>query len=335
MKGRQILFCMGFVVSAIAGASGQTPVTMAYWDFGPDSGYTEEVLIDNIADAPVVVFWEGEKDFNGKAGVSYVDQAGTPHPSGRAAAWNNVNACSELIITINTTGWSELVLRWDYFSENTDIDNLGPSTFDMDYRVGETGDWVELLNNEPLTRDSNWHGFTKDLTAVDAVEDQPFIQLRINDLARGDESGGTFKIDNIELVGLPMPASIALQAPNGGENLMTGDIFNIGWATGGAVDFVRLEYSVNNGADWIEIDTVPDTGSFAWEIPDANSLDCLVRVSSAANPQVNDTSDATFRMFRCLLNFDLNGDCYIDMRDLALLASEWLLCGDVLDPRCL
>ncbi len=335
MAGRRTLFCIISVVSIVSGLSRAEVGIMAFWDFGPDSGYTEQVLIHNIADTPTLTLQNGDKDLNGKAGLPYRDQAGTLHLSGRAGAWNNVNSYSEIIITVNTTGWRAMTLRWDYLSENTDVDNLGPRSFDMDYRVGQAGDWVEILNNDPLTRDTAWHEFTKGFSFLTAIENKPFIQFRINDLSRGDESGGTFKIDNIELTGTPIASSITIWTPNGGENLMTGEVFNIRWATSGIIGSVKLEYSVNNGAGWTGIDTVANTGFFAWEIPDANSLNCLVRVSNIANPQAYDTSNATFRIFRCLLNFDLNGDCYIDMRDLALLASEWLLCGDVLDPRCL
>lgn len=333
MTGRRTLFCIISMVSIVSGVSGQV-ATMAYWDFGPDSGYTEQVLIDNIAGIPTLTLQGGDKDLNGKSGVPYTVQDGTSHPAGRAGAWNNVNSYSEIIITVNTTGWSGLTLRWDYLSEDT-VDNLGPPSFDMDYKVGEAGDWVEVLNNQPLTRDLAWHEFTKALSPFIVIENKPFIQFRINDLSRGDESGGTFKIDNMELTGTPYASSITVLEPNGGDNLMAGKVFNIRWTTGGTVGSVKLEYSVNNGANWTEIDTVANTGVYAWEVPGADSLDCLVRVSNIANPQANDTSNATFRIFRCLLNYDLSGDCYIDLRDLALLASEWLLCGDVLDPRCL
>ena len=336
MAGRWGFFCIISMVSIVSGVSGQV-TTMAYWDFGPDStGYTEQVLIDGIAGIPTLVLRDGEKDHNGKAGLGYTDQGGTVHLPGRAGAWDNVNSCSEIIITVNTTGWWGLTLRWDYNSENT-VGDLGPPSFDMHYRVSETGDWVEVLDNQPLIRNTAWHEFIKYLHNFDAIDDEQFIQFRISDLSRQDESGGVFQVDNIELTGNPAASSITVLTPNGGENLMAGEVFLVSWTwtTDDVLDSVSLDYSVNNGASWTEIDTIPNTGAYAWEVPGADSLNCLVRVSNAANPQANDTSNAVFRMFRCLLNYDLNGDCYIDLRDLALLASEWLLCGDVLDPRCL
>ncbi len=267
---------------------------------------------------------------------SYTVQDGTPHAPGQAGVWNNVNGCSEIVITVNTTGWWGLMLRWDYNSENT-VDDYGPPSFDLDYRTSETGDWVELLDDEPLIRDTAWHGFTRFLYSLGAIEDEPFVQFRIYDLSRQDESGGVFRVDNIELTGNPVASSFTVLTPNGGENLMAGDVSFISWTwtTSGIVDSVDLEYSVNNGAHWTEIGTVPNTGVHAWEVPGVDSFNCLVRVSNTANPLASDDSNATFRIFQCTLNYDLSGDCYMDLLDLAMLVSEWLQCGDVLDPRCL
>jgi hypothetical protein len=72
-----------------------------------------------------------------------------------------------------------------------------------------------------------------------------------------------------------------------------------------------------------------------WEVPDVNnSQQCLVRISGAACPHVNDTSDAVFTIYRCTLAYDLNGDCYVDFYDFALMALEWQECGNPYDPNC-
>ena len=338
MAGRRAFFCIISMVSIVSGASGQV-TTMAYWDFGPDTdGYSEQVLIDGIAGIPTLALNYGDKDTNGKDGVVYTDQGGIYHAAGQGGTWNNVNSSSDIVITVNTTGWSGMTLRWDYNSESMD----GPPSFDLDYRVGETGDWEELLPNEPLIRDTLWHGFTMDLSfpafpGAAIIENEPFVQFRIYDLSREGESGGIFKVDNFELTGTPVFSTITVMTPNGGEDLMGGEESSVTWTwtTGGVLDSVTLDYSVDSGLDWIEIGTIANTGMYAWEVPNFDSLNCLVRVSNAANPMVYDTSSAVFRIFHCHLDYDLTGDCYIDLRDLARLASEWLQCGDWLDPRCL
>ena len=71
-------------------------------------------------------------------------------------------------------------------------------------------------------------------------------------------------------------------------------------------------------------------------MPAVDSSDCLIRVSDARDRGSYDTSDAAFSIFTCYakLTADLNGDCYVDFADLAILMGEWLACGNPLDPNC-
>ncbi|MCK4998742.1 MAG: hypothetical protein KAS23_04375, partial [Anaerohalosphaera sp.] len=41
-----------------------------------------------------------------------------------------------------------------------------------------------------------------------------------------------------------------------------------------------------------------------------------------------DQGTITLSDYACTLTADLNGDCFVDMADLAVLANEWLQCGD-------
>lgn len=186
---------------------------MAIWDFGPNqAGYTQDVTAENVVGTPELSLSGGDYDTDGKDGVVYTDAAGTWHSVGQAGAWGNVTADSQWIMMINTTGWEDMTIRWDYRSENTvgDLGDLGPESFDFDYRVGGSVDWTEILNNQSITRDYNWHEFSYDLSAISAIENQPLVQFRVDDLNQGDESGGNFMFDNLELTGVPEPCSVAL-----------------------------------------------------------------------------------------------------------------------------
>jgi hypothetical protein len=129
--------------------------------------------------------------------------------------------------------------------------------------------------------------------------------------------------------------TVSLLTPNGGERLVSGSTYEITWQSTGTVQDVLLEYSADNGVSWADVNTVPNTGSYAWEVPDVNnSQQCLVRVSGAGCPLANDTSDAVFTIYRCKLAFDLNYDCVVNQLDYDLLMSEWLKCGNPFDPNC-
>jgi hypothetical protein len=132
--------------------------------------------------------------------------------------------------------------------------------------------------------------------------------------------------------------TLTVLAPNGGEVLTAGNIYPITWDTEGTVADVLIEYSVDNGSAWTPVDpcNTGNTGSYNWLVPDVNSSQCLVRVSDASNPDVNDISDGLFTIFTCQgpIVGDLNEDCHVDFRDFALFAGHWSECGNPFDPDC-
>jgi|GEM_PF-2515206 len=131
--------------------------------------------------------------------------------------------------------------------------------------------------------------------------------------------------------------SISVVAPNGGGRYLAGRHTGITYTTSGVIPAVDIAYSTDDGVSWNPIASgVSNTGSYDWVVPDANSGDCLVKVSSSYNSTIADASDSTFSIYACLQKkaSDVNKDCRIDMVDLALLAQDWLWCGDRYDPSC-
>ncbi len=170
---------------------------MAIWDFGPDSSnYTEDVTTERVIGVPTLSLSGGDIDDDGKNGTAYTDAEGTFHAAGQGAAWDDVKvtgADAEWIITINTMGWENIAIRWDYKSEKS------PS-FDLEYEVGGSGQWIRILNNHPITDDWSWHSFRYDLSSISAIEDNPAVRLRMLDLDR--DGNDKFVFDNLELTGV-------------------------------------------------------------------------------------------------------------------------------------
>jgi hypothetical protein len=56
---------------------------------------------------------------------------------------------------------------------------------------------------------------------------------------------------------------------------------------------VKIEYTTNNGGNWIEIinSASASTGGYFWEIPSTPSTNCKVRVTDISNNSVSDESD--------------------------------------------
>jgi len=180
---------------------------MAIWDFGPDNGhYTEDVSIENVSGTPGLVLLGGEKDPDGKNGTSFTDVGGNYHAGGQAAGWDDIKVAgddAEWIMTINTTGWFDLAIRWDYKCWIADT-----NSFDLEYRVGTVDDWAEILNNQRMTADGNYHSFLRDLSTIAAIENQPFVQFRFCDIDR--YGNDRFAFDNLQVSGVPIPEPATL-----------------------------------------------------------------------------------------------------------------------------
>ncbi len=75
-------------------------------------------------------------------------------------------------------------------------------------------------------------------------------------------------------------APIAVIAPNGGECLKAGDPFEIKWEAACYLDSLKVQYSIDNGVNWINVSYgTPNDGSFLWTIPTVTSQKCLIKVA--------------------------------------------------------
>ena len=127
-----------------------------------------------------------------------------------------------------------------------------------------------------------------------------------------------------------------LQQPNGSEAWLGGNTYAITWQSVGDPNDIKIEYSTNDGLDWTEIEpqNTGNTGRYDWHTPQVNSDQCRVRISDYTALSIYDISDRRFTIYQCALETDLNGDCIIDLLDLALLAADWLDCGNPFDDAC-
>jgi hypothetical protein len=216
LKMKKLILPTAFVILQVLSSQTNADLNlMAIWDFGPNAdGYTLVPQYEYVIGTPALVASGAEYDSNGKDGCEFTDYAGNHHDEGQAVAWNDVSGTdsdAEWIMTINTTGWQDMVIRWDYLSDATG-GNQGPTSFDFDYKIGD-GSWENILNNHLIIRDDTWHEFSYDLSLITAVENQPLVSFRVNDLERGSPSpDGDYKFDNLQLVGLPEPGSFLLLA---------------------------------------------------------------------------------------------------------------------------
>ena len=108
----------------------------------------------------------------------------------------------------------------------------------------------------------------------------------------------------------PLPDSlINIVSPNGGETLYPNTPYQITWSSEGNIDHVRIEYSTDNGADWIEIvESTENDGSYYWEVPCDISAESLVRISDV-DSVAYDVSDEVFLIEDQDFDSDGTPDC--------------------------
>jgi hypothetical protein len=87
---------------------------------------------------------------------------------------------------------------------------------------------------------------------------------------------------------------ITVTSPNGGEELPAGTPHEITWTSEGDIKNVKIEYSVNNGASWIEIvASTENDGFYSWDVPCDISDESQIRISDL-DSDASDTSDDVF-----------------------------------------
>lgn len=88
--------------------------------------------------------------------------------------------------------------------------------------------------------------------------------------------------------------SIQVVDPNGGEILIGGATYSILWSSHNVID-VKLEYSVDNGINWITIiNTTTSTGIYNWTVPYNLTSQGRIKISDVTNSNIFDVSDAPF-----------------------------------------
>jgi photosystem II stability/assembly factor-like uncharacterized protein len=100
--------------------------------------------------------------------------------------------------------------------------------------------------------------------------------------------------------------NINITAPNGGESFVGLSSKFITWTGIAASNYVKIDYSINNGATWSNIvNGVNNTGSYNWYIPNIASSQCKVRVSDYYNNTISDESNAVFAITQAQPNITL------------------------------
>jgi hypothetical protein len=149
----------------------------------------------------------------------------------------------------------------------------------IDYSMDGGNSWISIDTDAPGDLLYDW-----------TVPDTPSTNclVRVTDTASSstDTSDALFTIFDSR--------SITVTSPNGNETREGGTAQNVTWTSTGTIANVKLEYSVDNGSSWSTIiDSIANSGTYSWTIPNTPSTNCLVRISDTSGP-ASDVSNSVF-----------------------------------------
>jgi hypothetical protein len=219
----------------IAGAALLSPITcdaaivtlFNFNDMSTNNNGTTAATVDNAVGVPTIALVEENAllaDLNGQVGVAFNDADGTAHSAGMAAAWTtgvlntSTDPTDRWLLSLNTTGYSNLNLRFDYRLTSAVVsseDLQGPTKLTVDWAVG--GGAFTTIQTFDLMKTNSYNVFNLDLSGIAAIQNAADVQIRgtwSNDATEG-VAGGTspsVRMDNLQLTGIPEPASITLAA---------------------------------------------------------------------------------------------------------------------------
>jgi photosystem II stability/assembly factor-like uncharacterized protein len=85
----------------------------------------------------------------------------------------------------------------------------------------------------------------------------------------------------------PVKKDIQITSPDEGEVLEAGSVHNITWQAPGIRRHVMIEYSIDNGKNWLPLDNdTKNDGIRDWTVPGTVSGKCKIKISDVGGPSV-------------------------------------------------
>lgn len=182
---------------------------------------------------------------------------------------------------------SEQNITWN----SNDITNIK-----IDYSTNSGTNWINIVPSvQSIGGSFTW-------TVPNTPSENCIVLVSdVNNTLINDQSNDKFTISQ------QITPEIILTSPNGGENWQSGTVKNINW-TSTAVSNVKIDYSTNNGANWISVvySTPASSGAYAWTVPNTPSANCKVLISDVSNALINDQSNAMFSIFNYNTSLTIN-----------------------------
>lgn len=235
----------------------------------------------------------GEEEWLSGSGHFIQWRTSTPDPGPGVVTSIGIDPQDEIAEFSTKTGTRKIIRSKKSLSKSSYIQGIKGTGNDLiksltdvkiEYSTNNGGTWYTVTESTPNNGNFLWNPVP--------VHNSVLCVIRISDANDGvpfDLSDNSFTISENPTV------EIIVNSPNGGEEWNSGSTQTIAWNSKG-ITSVDIEYSTNNGVDWITIeDNVPSSGFYNWaQVPNTSSNNCKVRISNADTGVPFDVSNGTF-----------------------------------------
>jgi hypothetical protein len=174
---------------------------------------------------------------------------------------------------------------------SNDIENIK-----LDYTTNSGANWINIAPSIPVAGGS----FIWTIPNTPS-ENCAVLVSDVNNALLNDQSDDKFTISP------QIIPEIIVTSPNGGEQWQGGTLKNITWSST-AVTNVKIDYSTNNGTNWVNVvaSLSASSGTYAWSVPNTPSANCKVLISDVNNALINDQSNNVFSIFNYSAGITIN-----------------------------
>ncbi|MFA8343068.1 MAG: hypothetical protein ACEPO8_08885 [Rhodothermaceae bacterium] len=252
-------------------------------EYSANNGITWETVADNINNTGIY-YWNSVPSVPSTLSKVRISNVDNPNQKDESDEVFSILSDPEITVTSPNGGENWLTgqqyeIRWTA----ANVENVK-----IEYTIDNTN-WTAIEENAVSNGSYNWQ------VPDNIANKSELCKIRISDpanLSRNDVSDDFFAIT---------PKVLRIEKPNSGSDIVKyNQIYEIEWYSTG-IDSVRLEYTIDNGVNWLIIENAyQSVGSYSWNPPDLSSSLCRVKItdvsSDAGALPLNDQSDGTFRI---------------------------------------
>ncbi len=167
----------------------------------------------------------------------------------------------------------------------------------LSYKACLECDWVVVEENIPVGNNS--YQWIPEIPTM-------WCKVQLSETAYPtvtDESNNMFFVYQLDLT-----------SPEGGENLAGGSTFNIDWESEIITD-VKIEYSIDNGQNWITEATVSaDDSTYLWTVPNIDSDEGFIKLTFPGLPDYYSVNETPFSIYHFVgINDEVNENIVLNI----------------------